>query len=141
MCLYIKQNAKCMVAREDIVCYKVLFENPQGDFRSPFMWVPYDLTSKCEKVTMLVDSCGSVQCGYHTYVYEEDAERLADILMEHKDENEKNEKYVIARCLIPTGSEYYVGDVYTGYKEEIGENGELPEGYVSDYIIIEEIIG
>lgn len=51
-----------------------------------------------------------------------------------------SDDYVVVRCVIPAGSKYYKGEVYTGCVDEVGLNGELPEGYCSNAIIIKEVL-
>ena len=147
MCLNLTETKNWKTSSENICCYKLLrYENNR--LRSPFYMYEYKIGTqeilgetftKFFEAQSLDNECS---LGFHSYVKEEDAFKLKSILeaLLKNAANWYSNRYVVARCLIPAGSEYYVGDVYTGYEKEIGENGELPEGYCSNAIIVKEIL-
>lgn len=155
MCLIVDRKkffVPC-VALEDVECYKVLEKSRDSNerFSSPF--ARYSYYFGVENESRLKVYGESVEDGFHSYVSVDDAFRMKDILTEYlfklakalhpgiQPEEKEYNLNVVVKCVIPKGSSYYIGEVNTGYEEEIGENGVLPEGYASDRIRIMEIVG
>lgn len=152
MCLIVTDKwNESRVTDKDVVCYKVgMKEN--GCIVAPFYEDEYCFGKnvRCQRFEYDIPYDGSythpytVEYGYHSYVEKKDAFRLREILEQHQLDRMlcfKNEyKYVVLRCVIPSDTAYYEGNVETGFYAEIGTDGELPKGYVSERIRIEEII-
>ena len=135
MCLIIdseKFKVPC-VALEDIECYKVVAETIYGDFISPFVGYCYEIGKEECGVICVEDD--KVLTGFHSYVQVEDAFKMKGKMLDIF-----NCEFKVVRCIIPKGSSYYVGEVDTGYEDEIYGDGVFPDGYVSDSIRIVDII-
>lgn len=114
MCLYSLKKTP-LVAKKDITCYKVLsYVDEDGHYISPmyyFHWftgnpnpeVIYHI-SQFEHHDVRCWFFGKFKIGtgfFHTYQYLEEAKKLKHII------GLKN--YCIVKCIIPKGTEYYVG--------------------------------
>lgn len=126
MCLFANRKYT-FTAREDIECYKVL--RRAGDvltsyFHKRFTW------EKSITYTTLLQTFNNVfreyQCnveqGFHSYMYQKDAEAFINEVC-------GDEILVLVKCIIPKGSQYFVGD-----------STDWRPGYASDKIIFTSII-
>lgn len=126
MCLFANRKYS-LTAREDIECYKVL--RRAGDiltsyFHERFTW------EKSITYTTLLQTFNSVfreyQCnveqGFHSYMYQKDAEAFINEVC-------GDETLVLVKCIIPKGSQYFVGD-----------STDWRAGYASDKIIFTSIV-
>lgn len=123
MCLY-TTSKKVQVAKEDIVCYKILIKlKKKGIFRifrkftyrAPFhcyytyrLKKLYDLgrSLKCKLFTKGCPTFYVVSEGYHTF---EDIQDARDMLLEWY---ETPGMQKIVQCIIPKGAEYVKGTTY-----------------------------
>ena len=135
MCLFTKQN-KAKVAKEDIVCYKVVELNFNNIFMTPFRYTKLGtnlegLSLKAEVHSMVVNKNGEliakdivvpnpygteniyeyvVEDGaVHSYKSIDGAKKLVNFFSQGG-RNGKQVFYHIFECVIPSGSEYYVGN-------------------------------
>ena len=130
MCLYVDRKVHetaytPLKAHRDIKCYKALIAcyNPatkEVDYISPFYAKDWKIGEIQEATQIWNRNKSIVEDGYfHSYSLEEDAQKLARSL-----------RYppVIAKCIIPEGSEYYVGT-----------DNECKPCYASKQLVVKEI--
>ena len=134
MCLNVDTNLhkdvyKPKIAKEDIVCYKALAMAYNSlthinYYSSPFYsTAPWEKGKTYEAVEIWPRCTPVVEDGYfHTFIFIDDAEHL-------KLDLSTRYEMVVAKCIIPEGSEYYVGV----------DNSNKPS-YASKLLKIEEII-
>lgn len=126
MCLFANRNY-AFTAQEDIECYKVL--RRVGDVLTSYFYERFTW-EKSITYTTLLQTFNSVfrgyQCnveqGFHSYMYQKDAEDFINEVCGDK-------TLVLVKCIIPKGSQYFVGD-----------STDLRAGYASDKIIFTSII-
>ncbi len=148
MCLRVDKT-KPEVADSEIVCYKVLVEN-NGNCRSPFYEFEYEIGKKySDKREQVLEPCDDspfwdcVYYGFHSYESYGDVNRLMELLYSNGEfiaELKNGGRFVVVKCIIPNGARYYRGQVDTGFLEEVSPDGSMPPGFVSDAIIIKEIL-
>lgn len=132
MCFNIKLFYPKLVAKRDIVCYKVI----DRDNRSHYYDFLYEPTKIYEMNDSLFGSwLGRIEKGYHSYVSLDDA-----VLSSENDYSTK-----IVRMTIPIGAKYYYNPddgeyvsnkIVTGYLEDIDTMLEFnhttpPSGFVN----------
>ena len=126
MCLFANRKYT-LTAQEDIECYKVLRRVNDvltSYYHSKFTW------KKSITYTTLLETFNSVfreyQCnvekGFHSYMYQKDAEAFINEVC-------GDETLVLVKCIIPKGSQFFVGD-----------STDWRPGYASDKIIFTSII-
>ena len=126
MCLFTNRNY-AFTAQEDIECYKVL--RRAGDILTSYFYERFTW-KKSITYTTLLQTFNSVfkeyQCnveqGFHSYMYQKDAEKFIDEIC-------RDETLVLVKCIIPKGSQYFVG-----------QSTDWRSGYASDKIIFTSII-
>lgn len=115
MCLYLTEKTGIKVAKEDIICYKVM-EKRDKTLISPYMNMHYDCgttymseTPITVKHIFAIGSC--VEEGFHSVSNEQEAERLKSALQKYATLLNFDTQYVVvvAKCLIPAGTKYAVG--------------------------------
>ena len=118
MCLEIKKSSVAIIAEEDIECYKIL-KRHSGTvlewFATWYMNTPVEL-NKTYYSEMCIESCGWDGCsdlitkGLHSYANLDDC--IADNLNDFE-----SRTWLIVKCYIPKGSEYYKGKfvAYSSY--------------------------
>lgn len=104
MCLELKENAKLQIAKKDITCYKVIRESDDNNFLTPYCF--FEVKIGETYTSELVILRGYVYEGLHSFKY------LKGAREELKEWNRKY--YRIAKCIIPKGSSYYIGDFVNG---------------------------
>ena len=144
MCTYVKrQDIKPFIAEEDITCYKVLKKTEKGEFLSQIWNYQYELNKKCQSVITLdkekysMFTLNAIYQGFHSYKSLQNA--IRDYILDRQ-------KLVIAKCIIPKGSHYYIAyndvkETFRVYRslDEI-EDSYIIDIYASDCIIIKEIL-
>lgn len=126
MCLFANRKY-AFTAQEDIECYKVLRRVDgvlTSYYHETFKW------KKSVTYTSLLENFDSVfksyQCnverGFHSYMYQKDAEKFINEIC-------GDEILVLVKCIIPKGSQYFIGD-----------STDWRPGYASDKIIFTSII-
>lgn len=134
MCLTVNRDTTVMYADEDIVCYKLLnkFKSSSGQgyrYFSPYWGFMY-LLGKNYVTTMkaheyLRDGQLFVEQGFHSFFRKEDAlDSFERVVGDNFGRN-----LALVRCVIPAGSEYYVGTWNVKRK--------LYDNYVSNSLRIE----
>lgn len=138
MCLYLTNIRKTRIAKEDIICYKILIkERKRGIFRifrkstyrAPFnthyTYQLKELNDLGRSLTIGIntypDNLPVVREGYHSFVDVQDAKHMSSELY-----------YIpgvmkIVQCIIPKGAEYIKGT--------ISQSPTSPASYVSNKII------
>lgn len=123
MCLY-TENREPFLAKEDIVCYKVLIEtNIPCVYKTPVMrtrLIKFPLIKKnfkaegdrkVVKIPLSVRVCFEISIGFiHTYKNVESIKRWINSILVCGD------NYVIFKCIIPKGTYYYENE--TEYASE-----------------------
>lgn len=91
MCLELYSDTKKLIAEEDIECYKILYKE-DGIFRTFYRDFPIEAGKTYESI--ISKEGYRIQMGLHSYVDKENA--ICSNLY-------------TAKCIIPKGSEYYLG--------------------------------
>ena len=125
MCLTIKRKSHKQTAKKDIVVYKIVEQVVYSKrLRTPYQFTTVKIGGKYESKLTVYDD-GIELCitkGLHSLKTKKEAiEAAKDITGCDYDQH-------IVRCIIPKGSEYYVGDFYDW------------KGYASSNIEYQEII-
>ena len=126
MCLFANREYS-LTAQKDIECYKVL--RKAGDILTSYFYERFTW-EKSITYTTLLQTFNSVfreyQCnveqGFHSYMYQKDAEAFINEVC-------GDGTLVLVKCIIPKGSQYFVGD-----------STDWRPGYASDKIIFTSII-
>lgn len=119
MCLLV--NTQYKIAKEDIVCYKILEKDYNGNLFSPYTLFRWELNklTKAEGRPYFTSFKGTknISVGYfHTF---------KSIVAAKKQLTLWSNNHVICKCTIPKGTKYWEG-LYEGYK-----------GFASKNLIIE----
>lgn len=125
MCLKIK-STKPLIAKEDIVCYKVFFKTQKGKLRSVY-YLKYWKLNKLyiDRPAVVIHTSqyppqvGVYKGAYHSFKSLKNARSERKTMIEGT---------VMAKCIIPKGSTFYFGEFYDW------------EGYASKRLIIKSII-
>lgn len=123
MCFIIRKGSEqFIIAKKDIVCYKVMFPISEKEVRSPYMLSVYTLGQRYSrpfaiKLSRPRRANDEISIGYHSY------STIDRALLETY---YSNGTYCITKCIIPKGSTYFVDP----YNKE----------YVSNSITIKENI-
>lgn len=120
MCLEV--NTQYKIAKEDIVCYKILEKDYNGDLFSPFTLFRWDLNkftkAKGRPISTIFNGPKYITIGYfHTFKSIVAAKKQLMLC--------SNRNHLICKCIIPKGTKYWEG-LYEGYK-----------GFASKNLIIE----
>jgi hypothetical protein len=114
MCLYLTEKSGIKVAKEDIICYKVMekwgeiLTSPYQNMRYKCGTMRVSETPITVKHIFAIGPC--VEEGFHSVSNEQEAERLKSGLQTYATLlNLINYKYVVVKCLIPAGTSYAVG--------------------------------
>ena len=106
MCLVLKENMNPQIATEDIVCYKFVVEYNPGELRTPYMDMAveigemYTIPAGTMRPIKNIFNSIVVEVGFHSFVNYKQALLKAC---------EKVDYGRLVRCIIPTGSTYYIG--------------------------------
>jgi hypothetical protein len=114
MCLTLESNARRLIAKKDIKCYKFMMII-DGKHLTPYRQVPLQLESELQQPEF-IGSFAYIDIGIHSYKHLKDAKRIA------KKYNNKSEPHYVIECIIPKDAEYYEGQTM------------CKEGYVSNRI-------
>lgn len=118
MCLSNPTTVKPMIAEEDIHCYKFLWL-VYGDLRAPYRsFKVYRLGEMNSRSHVTVSLDGTVEYGFHTFARAEDAFDIVDMINRNRAAEKKQHwyhektqgEYRVYDCVIPKGSEYFVGE-------------------------------
>jgi len=121
MCFELNAKSKELIAKRDIVCYKLLVERQDGTITSPFLQTDYKLNYlhyadselqdkfkfEVYKSPYNSDHLGSIAQGLHTY------RRFKSGYEDYKYENHlrydipMSKRFVHIKCVIPKGAKYY----------------------------------
>lgn len=110
MCLYINSTDKAFIAKEDLVCYKILIKYPNNKYVSPYLnktysskkeYVIRDRVRRKKEFSGIDGIYGGVM---HSFMFFEDAQRVAIYMHEYE-----NRPICIFSCIIPKGTKYYKG--------------------------------
>jgi len=138
MCLY-TTSKKVRIAKEDIICYKILVKERKNwifrifhkpTYRAPFYnYYTYQLKKRYYLFKSLVHVFTTYpehpymfNEGFHSFVDIQDAKRMLSESCYRYDKG-----WTIVQCIIPKGAKYVKGAI------DLSENS--PAGYVSDEII------
>lgn len=128
MCLYTNQELP-YIATRDIICYKILKYDRKIGFRSSIQNFPYDLDiiykTDFYKVSFYNEYI--ITDGFHSYINKYTLSMYKRSWIDKLFKRYK--KYTLVKCIIPQGSQYYVGS-----------DGEADLCYTSDTIIIKKIL-
>lgn len=137
MCLTI--NSTRLKAETDILCYKCLDKNEDGEYCTPFTYFPIEFVGGiCEMKSRLYRDKKCVNVGIHSYALIDKAEELKEDFYD-KDGTD------IYDAIIPKGAYYYIGkeDDIASNKLIIFETSEDFEKYVTygnEYKLAEKIV-
>ena len=113
MCLILTEKTGIKVAKEDIICYKVM-EKRDKTLMSPYQRMRYKCgtmyvseTPITVKHIYVIGSC--IEEGFHSVSNEQEAERLKLALQTYATLYYFDTQYVVVKCLIPAGTRYAVG--------------------------------
>jgi len=117
----IQPEIKPLIAKRDIVCYKLYrVSDIPGVVKSPYRLTKHLVGKPQPKVEITYEEWYStkrhIMCGYHSSIKPDIYNHFGD---QHTTE------YVIKKCIIPKGSAYYIGN-HKGVRD----------GYVSNQLII-----
>ena len=100
MCLILGPNAKLKIAKKDITCYKIVCEFEPGVLRTPYMHFPVAIG---ETYTSVLEDAGvAIDYGLHSFKSLHNTIREADFIR-------RSVTTHIVKCIIPAGSNYFVG--------------------------------
>jgi len=125
----ITPEVKPLIAKKDIVCYKLYYEGPVPGSVTSFYQNTYHLVGKPQPKIILnpekIGRYGSVRFyqGYHSFT---SLPKLKKYLGEISG---RNDDVFVFKCIIPKGSTYYMGN-FTNTND----------GYVSEQLVILEKI-
>ena len=114
MCLYLTEKSGIKIAKEDIICYKVM-QKLNKTLISPYQGMHYKCGTMRVSETPMTVKCGLlgayIEEGFHSVSNKKDAERLKSAILTDIwfYNNLDNYKYVVAKCLIPAGTRYAAG--------------------------------
>lgn len=117
----IQPEIKPLIAKRDIVCYKLYrISDIPGVVEAPYQLTKHLVGKPQPKVEITYGHCYNhnismgIECGYHSFKNK----NIVNMFMD-------NSEYVIKKCIIPKGSTYYIGN-HRGVRD----------GYVSNQLII-----
>lgn len=105
MCLYTREKLP-RVAKMDIVCLKILTEESNGVYKTPYQGVRVQLNSKIEALPKRVDISFSSNDYLGNTVYSVNGGAVHSVLL---DEGKCKESICVKKAIIPKGTEYYLG--------------------------------
>lgn len=113
MCLYLTEKSGIKVAKEDIICYKVM-EKRNKTLISPYQYMRYECGTMRVSETPITVKHGFVmgpyvEEGFHSVSNEKEAKRLKSDLQTYIWLYNSDAQYVVVKCLIPAGTRYAVG--------------------------------
>lgn len=104
MCLYIEGNQQAEIATEDIICYKAITEKFDNKLCTFYRMTEIKI-GNTYRSNFTFNYLGEIEKGLHSLTTLEIAkEFIYDKLLIHKAH--------IVKCIIPKGSEYYLGRFY-----------------------------
>lgn len=127
MCLILTENSEIKVAKEDIVCYKVVRKTDLGLYESEFYIYPYTMGTLNTSVPGItintfyhgISGCITgykpvVETGFHSFTCKKDAYEYA-VCAANRMTNKIH--MVVVKCIIPKGANYIEGiyEVYPNY--------------------------
>jgi len=120
MCLYANSKSEIITAKEDMVVFKCLDERRKGRYFAPIRPEYEYIIGQSYR---LADSLNLINdYGYYCYVNEESV--IKDFAIFNKND-------IIAKFIIPEGSQYYTGTF----------NREENKAIVSDAVVFDSIVG
>ena len=139
MCWYSKKKKAARIAVEDILVYKVMYRKPNnGRFRSLYRRMDYEpekiywtdvnpisidsplyLEMKIDKGfhSYSMDKTMATKDKYHIVIYNMENNEIVDSIF-------FSDNLVIAKCIIPKGSKYYMNEVGEIVSDQIIITGE-----------------
>lgn len=105
MCLYTREKLP-RVAKRDIVCLKILNEESNGVYKTPYQGVRVQLNSKIEASPKRVDISFSDNDCLDNTVYSVNGGAVHSVLL---DEGRCKGSGCVKKAIIPKGTEYYLG--------------------------------
>lgn len=112
MCLILTEKAGIKVAKENIICYKVM-EKRDKNLISPYQSMHYKCGTMRVSETPIKLKHGPlgayIEKGFHSISNEQEAKRLKSALQTSAMLYYFDAQYVVVKCLIPTGTRYAVG--------------------------------
>lgn len=128
MCLVVSSNRlRPKVAKEDLVCYKILEVFGDVDLRTPFRYASVHLGEQMVSELDENPIVKEVRYGIHTLC---DKEEAIELLKTYRDTFKH--RFLLVRCVIPKGARFYKGKYLSTYFRVAG--GELGS-YCSDRIV------
>ena len=124
MCLHVNADTKIKVAKEDIVCYKVIIEDFESDgmciWRSPYQGMIYEkghVYILGEQLKLLQSSHKKypyrIEEGFHSFTNLSDALVFLNSFEAECISMGMNFKSIIVKCTIPKGTTYVEGLFYS----------------------------
>lgn len=125
MCWYSKEKKAAQIAREDILVYKIMLQNPDtGRLKSLYYGMKYEVGKVywTDVSPISIDSPlyleMKIDKGFHSYSMDKtmatkDKYQIVIYNMENNgivDSISFSDKLVIVKCIIPKGSKYYEND-------------------------------
>ena len=147
MCLAVNKTQRVKVAKEDIICYKVVRRYKKVDhneYETPYRDQPIELGGFYDESDNLMDieyACGALDDwdgdtyksvrgnAFHSFANLKDAKWEARDWGYYKEKGV--EDMIVVECIIPKGARYYKG-INAIYNAEIAG---YPDGYASNKII------
>ena len=105
MCLYTREKLP-RIAKRDIVCLKILSEESNGVYKTPYQGVKVQLNSKIEASPKRVDISFSDNDCLNNTVYSVNGGVVHSVLL---DEGRCKGRSCVKKAVIPKGTEYYLG--------------------------------
>ena len=128
MCLVVSSDRlRPKVAKEDLVCYKILEAHDFGRLFTPCRYASVHLGEQIDSELDEKPLGQEVRYGLHTLC---DKEEAVELLKTYRDVFKH--QFVLVRCVIPKGAKYYKGKYLSSYFNVMG--GELAS-YCSDKIV------
>ena len=121
MCLRIDKLERVSVAKEDIVCYKILIRRKNGEYSTFYrdFVVDMGITYQSRLARLRCNNYDIIEQGLHVFVHKSDTLHF---------ESKMDSTVRVVRCVIPKESLYYKGIF------------ERCESYASNHLRYEEII-
>jgi len=112
MCIVVTESP--IIAKEDIVAYKVLEIRNNNLLCTPFQYMPIEFDRLYTDTKHEEDCCRITSGVYHLFSSIEDA----IVLKEHAEKVYANDfnksKFIVVKAIIPKGTKYYIGQSEIG---------------------------
>jgi hypothetical protein len=138
MCLENVKHKAPKIATKDIICYKLLYITPEGEYITPFKRISVNLNEVIQSFLDSKKGSGVIYKGIHTFGKLSDAKKeLEDPWYIGNSDNTSNCPIILVRAKIPIGSLYWIGRVWSW----VGKNDfNWTLSYCSNQIIYEKIL-